>query len=167
MALRDILVDGNPVLRKQSKQVKKVDDYIGRLLDDMLETMRHADGVGLAAPQVGVLRRVVVIEHEGTVYELINPEIIEAEGAVTEAEGCLSIPGRAGLVERPERVTVRAMGRDGQMHTYTGEGLLARAFCHETDHLDGRLYIDIMIEEVDLSKQEEDESETESAEGKL
>ncbi len=167
MALREIFFVGNPVLREKSKTVKKVDNYICRLLDDMLETMRHADGIGLAAPQVGVLRRVVVIEHEETIYDLINPEIIQAEGAITDVEGCLSIPGRAGMVERPEKVTVRAMGRDGQMHTYSGEGLLARAFCHEIDHLNGRLYIDIMIEEVDLSKREEGESDTETAEEKL
>ena len=168
MALREILIEGNPVLRKKSKKVGKVDDYVCRLLDDMLETMRNADGVGLAAPQVGVLRRVVVIEHGENVYELINPEIIETEGAISQVEACLSLPGRAGMVERPRKVTICAMDRDGKTHTYTGEGLLARAFCHETDHLDGRLYIDIMTEEVDLSKQEEEgEQDEETTEEKL
>ncbi len=157
MAIRDILHEGDPVLRKISKPVPKVTDHICRLLDDMLETMRKQDGVGLAAPQVGVLRRVVVIEVEGVLYELINPEIIQTEGAVTDVEGCLSLPGRAGMVERPQKVKIRALGRDGQMHEYEGENLLARAFCHETDHLDGKLYIDIMLEEVDLSEKENDE----------
>ena len=109
----------------------------------MLETMRHADGVGLAAPQVGVLRRIVVIEvEEGDVLELINPEIIEASGSVSGVEGCLSVPGRQGVVKRPSYVRVRALDRNGVMQTYEGTDLLARCFCHEIDHLDGHLYID-------------------------
>ena len=154
MAIRDILHDGDPTLRKISKPVTKVDDYIRRLLDDMLETMRKADGCGLAAPQVGVLRRVVVVEVENEVFELINPEIIATKGEVTDVEGCLSVPGRAGLVSRPQVVTVRALGRDGQEHEYTGQGLLARAFCHELDHLDGILYIDKMVEEVNMEDED-------------
>ncbi len=157
MAIREIRLDGDPILRKVCKPVTKVDDYVCRLLDDMLETMRKAEGVGLAAPQVGVLRRLVVIEVEDQVYELINPVIIETEGEVTDVEGCLSVPGRAGMVPRPEVVTVEAVGRDGKTHRYTGHGLLARAFCHELDHLDGRIYTDIMVEEVDLSKEETEE----------
>lgn len=154
VAIRDILHEGDETLRKISKPVAQVDGYIQRLLDDMLETMRQADGCGLAAPQVGVLRRVVVVEVEGEVFELINPEIISAEGEVTDAEGCLSVPGRAGLVTRPQTVTVRATGRDGQVHEYTGQGLLARAFCHELDHLDGILYIDKMIEELEMEDED-------------
>ena len=154
MAIREIVLDGDPILRKVCKPVTKVDDYVCRLLDDMLETMRKAEGVGLAAPQVGVLRRVVVVEVENQVFELINPVIVETRGEVTDIEGCLSLPGRAGMVPRPEVVTVEAEGRDGKKHRYTGQGLLARAFCHELDHLDGRIYTDLMIEEVDLSQDE-------------
>jgi peptide deformylase len=109
----------------------------------MLETMRHADGVGLAAPQVGILRRIVVIEVEpGQVLELINPEIIEATGSEIGVEGCLSVPGKQGLVKRPSYVRVRALDRNGVMQVYEGTDLLARCFCHEIDHLDGHLYVD-------------------------
>ena len=159
MAIRDILREGNPVLRKISKPVPKINDHIYKLLDDMLETLHKEEGVGLAAPQVGVLRRVVIVEVGGILYELINPQIIETDGVVSDVEGCLSLPGRAGMVERPKRVKIRAMGRDGEMHEYEGEDLLARAFCHETDHLDGKLYIDIMTEEVDLNARDEPEDE--------
>ena len=158
MALRDILELGNPILRKQSRQVKTVDDYINRLLDDMLETMRKANGLGLAAPQIGVLRRVVVIEHEDEVYELINPEIVFQEGENIGVEACLSVPGRAGMVNRPETVVIRAMDREGKHREYKGEGQLARAFCHELDHLDGKIYTDLMLEEVDLDELDDEES---------
>ncbi len=159
MAIRDILREGNPVLRKISKPVPKINDHICKLLDDMLETLHKEEGVGLAAPQIGVLRRVAIVEVEGTLYELINPQIINTEGAVSDVEGCLSLPGKAGMVERPKKVKIRALGRDGEMHEYEGEDLLARAFCHETDHLDGKLYIDIMTEEVDLNAKDEPEEE--------
>ncbi len=146
MAKRKIITDKDPTLRQTSRPVERVTPRIQQLLDDMLETMRAADGVGLAAPQVGVLRRLVVIEvEEDHPIFLINPEIIYDAGEQEGPEGCLSIPGRSGIVRRPMKVTVRATGRDGKAFEMTGEGLLARAFCHEIDHLDGKLYTDIAI----------------------
>ncbi|MGM9625998.1 MAG: peptide deformylase [Eubacteriales bacterium] len=143
MAKLKILIEGDAALRLKSRPVSVINDRIITLLDDMTETMRLADGCGLAAPQVGVLRRVVVIETEpGQVLELINPVITERRGEQRELEGCLSVPGRQGYTHRPAYVRVEALDRDGQMRTYEGEGLLARAFCHEIDHLDGILYID-------------------------
>ncbi len=146
MAKRKIITDKDPTLRQTSRRVERVTPRIQQLLDDMLETMRAADGVGLAAPQVGVLGRLVVIEvEEDHPIFLINPEIIYEAGEQEGPEGCLSIPGRSGIVRRPMKVTVRATGRDGKAFEMTGEGLLARAFCHEIDHLDGKLYTDIAI----------------------
>lgn len=150
MALLNIRTDKDPILRKTSRPVIEVTPRILTLLDDMVETMRRANGCGLAAVQVGVLRRVVVIEvEEGTVYEMINPEIIESEGHQEEAEGCLSLPDRWGVTSRPMRVTVKYLDRKGKERTLTGEGLLARAICHETEHLDGKLFIDVMIREAE------------------
>ena len=154
MAIREIFQAGNPVLRKKAKLVTEIDDRIITLLDDMLETMRAADGCGLAANQVGVLRRVVVIEVEDELFELINPEIVSTEGTQEEVEGCLSNPGIAGYVARPQKVVVRAYDRKGDLYEYTGEGLLARAFCHEIDHLDGILFTDKMIREASLDGEE-------------
>ena len=135
-------------LRKISRPVTEITPRILTLLDDMTETMREADGVGLAAVQVGVLRRVVVIETEpGTVYELINPEIISRKGCQEGGEGCLSVPGESGIVRRPYTVTVRAMNRHGEIFELTGSELLARAICHELDHLDGHIYTDFVIKE--------------------
>lgn len=149
MAIRRIVKEGDETLRKISRPVKQVDKRILTLIDDMRQTMYANDGVGLAAPQVGILRRVVVIDvGDGNVYELINPEIISTSGEVVDVEGCLSVPGRRGKVARPEKVTVRAINRKGEECEYTGTGLLARAFCHEIDHLDGILYLDKMIEEI-------------------
>ncbi|MCQ2431458.1 MAG: peptide deformylase [Clostridia bacterium] len=143
MAKLKILTEGDMALRLKSRPVTNINQRILTLLDDMVETMRLADGVGLAAPQVGVLRRVVVIECEpGKVLELINPVITSREGEQHELEGCLSVPGRQGYTHRPMKVTVEAQDRTGELRTYEGEGLLARAFCHEIDHLDGILYID-------------------------
>ena len=144
MAKLKIVKVGDPTLRKVCRPVDAVTPRIITLLDDMIETMRDADGVGLAAPQVGVLRRVVVIEtpDEGLI-ELINPKIIAYAGEQESDEGCLSIPGRWGITKRPMHVTVRAMNRAGETFDITGSGLLAKAFCHEIDHLDGKLYIDI------------------------
>ena len=146
MAKLKILKVGDPTLRKVCRPVDTVTPRICTLLDDMIETMRNADGVGLAAPQVGVLRRVVVIEtpDEGLV-ELINPKIIAFSGEQETEEGCLSVPGRWGTTRRPMHVTVRAMNRKGETFDVTGSGLLAKAFCHEIDHLDGKLYIDCAI----------------------
>ena len=143
MAKLKILKDGDTALRLKSRPVTDINKRILTLLDDMTETMRYADGVGLAAPQVGVLRRVVVIECEpGNVLELINPVIVEKSGEQHELEGCLSVPGRQGYTDRPMHVKVEALNRIGEKITLEGEGLLARAFCHEIDHLDGILYID-------------------------
>ncbi|MBE6547990.1 MAG: peptide deformylase [Ruminococcaceae bacterium] len=143
MAKLKIVKIGDETLRKVCRPVDKITPRITTLLDDMVETMRAANGVGLAAPQVGVLRRIVVIEVEpGEVYELINPKIIAFSGEQEDAEGCLSVPGKWGLVKRPMHVTVRAMNREGETVDYTGSELLARCFCHELDHLDGKLYID-------------------------
>ena len=150
MAKLKILKVGDPTLRKISRPVDKVTPRIITLLDDMVETMRQADGVGLAAPQVGILRRVVVIEtpDEGLI-ELINPKIIAYSGEQESEEGCLSVPGRWGITRRPMHVTVRAMNRNGETFDVTGSGLLAKAFCHEIEHLDGKLYIDCAIKMLD------------------
>lgn len=143
MATLKIVKEGDEVLRKQSREVTEITPRILQLLDDMTETMRAANGVGLAAPQVGVLRRVVVIEdEEGKLYELINPRIVAWSGEQEEMEGCLSIPGKWGITHRPLHVTVKALDRNGAEQTYLGSDLLARAFCHEIDHLDGILYTD-------------------------
>lgn len=147
MAKLNILKEGDPTLRKVSRNVDAITPRILTLLDDMAETMRAANGCGLAAPQVGVLRRVVVIEtEESGLIELINPKIVKSSGRQTEVEGCLSIPGKAGITDRPAKVTVRALDRNGKKIELTGEDLLARAFCHELDHLDGKLFIDNVIE---------------------
>jgi peptide deformylase len=135
---------GDECLRKVCRPVDAITPRIITLLDDMVETMRAANGCGLAAPQVGVLRRIVVVEvEEGTVYELINPRIVAYSGEQEGQEGCLSVPDQWGIVKRPMHVTVEAMNRQGEIVQYTGHELLARAFCHELDHLDGKLYIDI------------------------
>lgn len=146
MAILNIVKEGDSVLRKTCRPVEAITPRILRLLDDMVETMRDADGCGLAAPQVGVLRRIAVVEVEdGEVFEFINPEIIEREGQQNEMEGCLSLPEQWGITDRPMKVTVRAMNRLGEMFTVSGEGLKARAFCHEIDHLDGILFKDNAI----------------------
>ncbi|MPM91208.1 Peptide deformylase [bioreactor metagenome] len=146
MAIREILKEGEPTLRVICRPVTEVNERICTLLDDMLETMHEAEGVGLAAPQVGVRRRVVVIDvGDGNVYELINPQIITAEGADTKQEGCLSIPDFSGYVTRPMKLTVKALDRTGTMRKYEVSGYAARAVCHETDHLDGILFRDKIV----------------------
>lgn len=158
MAIRKIVALGeDEILRKHARRVDKFDRRLHVLLDDMAQTMYDADGVGLAAPQVAVLKRVVVIDVGDGLIELVNPEIVASEGAVIGVEGCLSVPGRRGTVERPERVTVEAQNRDGQPIRLEGEGLLAVCLCHEIDHLDGVVYVDKMIE--DVTDQEEAEGE--------
>ena len=163
MAIRTIMeLDRDDILRKHARRVERFDGRLAELLDDMAETMAAGNGVGLAAPQVGVLKRCVVIDGSATragedgdgdapaekhIIELVNPEIISAEGEVTVIEGCLSVPGRAGRVVRPERVTVKAQDRLGNPLELTGEGMLAVCLCHELDHLDGVLYVDKMIED--------------------
>ena len=141
---------GDEILRKVCRPVEKITPRTVTLLDDMIETMRAADGCGLAGPQVGILRRIAVVEVEpGEVIELINPKIVAFVGEQEEQEGCLSIPGRWGITRRPKHVTVRATNRVGEEFEVTGSDLLARALCHEIDHLDGKLFIDCVIKEVE------------------
>jgi len=144
MAIRNIVTDGDEILAKQCRRVERFDKRLHQLIDDMRETLRAAEGAGLAAPQVGVLRQVCVIDAvEGDEpLELINPEIIAQEGSQTDAEGCLSFPDQWALVERPMKVTVRAQDRFGNWFESTGEGITARCFCHEIDHLRGIVFLD-------------------------
>lgn len=145
MALRKIVTVGDPVLTKKCRPVTKFDERLATLIDDMIETMHDADGVGLAGPQVGVLRRVVVVDTGEEDLELVNPEIVETgEETQTGLEGCLSLPGEYGIVTRPNFVVVRAQDRTGEWYEYEGEELIARCFCHELDHLDGIMYTEIM-----------------------
>lgn len=149
MAIRKIIELGtDDVLRKHCRPVERFDDRLGTLLDDMAETMYASDGAGLAAPQVGLLKRCVVIDVGEGIIELVNPEIVSTRGEMTVIEGCLSVPGRSGRVVRPESVTVKAQDRHGNSIEMTGDGFLAMAMCHEIDHLDGILYVDKMIEDV-------------------
>lgn len=164
MALREIRLEGDPVLTKECRPVKVITERQKILIEDMLETMYDADGVGLAAPQVGVLRRICVVDvgDEHGPYILINPKIISKEGEQTGQEGCLSVPGKAGTVTRPMKVTVEAQDLDMNVQTYEGEGLLARAFCHEIDHLDGHMYTEIAegpLYEVGPEEEDEDSEE--------
>ena len=150
MAKLNIVKEGDPILRKKSRPITAIDDRIKQLAADMLETMRAANGCGLAAVQVGKLRRLVIVEVEqNKPFILINPEIIKREGKQQEAEGCLSIPGKWGITDRPMTVTVRATNLDGKEFTVTGTDLAARAFCHEIDHLDGILFTDKVVRMLD------------------
>ena len=144
MGLRNILTDKDPALHKVCKPVEKFDTRLCRLLDDMKETLVDSGGVGLAAPQVGILRRVVVVDVGEEIVELVNPELLETDGEQEGPEGCLSVPGRYGLVKRPYYAKVRAQDRDGNWFEAEGEELIARCFCHELDHLDGILYTQVM-----------------------
>ena len=148
MALRNILTgENNERLRRKSREVDNIDERIIRLLDDMKETLARAEGIGLAAPQIGVLRRVAIIMADDELYELINPKIIKKTGKQFESEGCLSLPNLFGKVERPEKIVVEARGRNGKKFRFEADNLLCRAVCHEIDHLDGVLLSDIMVEE--------------------
>lgn len=142
MAILNIVKDGDEILRKKSKNVDKITPRIVRLVEDMKDTLIKAEGAGLAAVQVGVLRRIVIIDTGDEMFELINPEIIAAEGEQEDLEGCLSCPDMWGYTHRPMKVTVRAMNVRGEIVEHTGEGLTARAFCHELDHLEGVLFYD-------------------------
>ena len=166
MAIRNIREDGDEVLRKVCKPVTKMTERLSQLIDDMFETMYEANGVGLAAPQVGVLRRIVVIDvMDDNPLVLVNPEIVEEDGEQIGPEGCLSLPGLQGDVARPEHVVCKALDRDMQEITVEGEGLLARAICHELDHLDGILYKDLAIdglykvEPIDPEEMDEEEDD--------
>ena len=142
MAIRNMVYEGDPLLRKTSREVTAFDERLGTLLDDMAETMYQQSGVGLAAVQVGVLRRAVVIDIGEGKIELVNPMILETSGSQVGSEGCLSFPGQCGIVERPDTVTVKAQNRKGEWFEVTGTALLARALCHEIDHLDGIVFTD-------------------------
>ena len=143
MALRNILEDGDPILRKTCREVDQVTERTQMILDDMVETMRQAQGVGLAAPQVGIVRRMFVAEPEpDEIYYFVNPEIISMTGTQESEEGCLSVPGYSGLVDRPEKIRIKGLGRDGEPQEYEFEGFRAIVMCHEYDHLDGILYTD-------------------------
>lgn len=158
MAIRNLRVEGDPILRKISKPVEEVTPKIRELIDDMLETMYEANGVGLAAPQIGVLKRIVVIDVGDGPLVMINPEIVKTSGSQSGDEGCLSVPGKAGVVTRPNEVTVRFMEEDGEWYEVEGEELLARAICHECDHLDGKLYVDLVegpLHDVTYDEEEE------------
>lgn len=165
MALRNIREIGDPILNQRAKEVREMTPNLRALIEDMVETMRHANGVGLAAPQVGVLKRLVVIEcEEGELHILINPEIVEQDGEQTGYEGCLSVPGKTGIVTRPNHVKVKALNETMEPVTVEGEELLARALCHELDHLDGHLYTEVAEElytneELEEMQAEEDEDE--------
>ena len=146
MAIRIIRKNEDPALYKTCKEVKKFDARLSELIDDMIETMNDADGVGLAAPQVGVLRRVCVIDVGEGPVEMVNPVILESSGEQGGMEGCLSFPGESGYVVRPSYVRVEAYDRHGDLYEYEGEGLFARAVFHETDHLDGKVYLRLVTE---------------------
>ncbi len=143
MALRKILVQGDPTLAKHCRPVEKFDEKLHVLLDDMKETLADANGAGLAAPQIGILRRVVVVvDADDQMVELVNPELIHTEGEQTGLEGCLSVPGKYGVVTRPYKATVRAQDRNGNFFEMDGEEIVARCFCHEIEHLDGHLFVE-------------------------
>ena len=144
MGIRKILTDKEPALHKVCKPVTAFDQKLHKLLDDMAETLEEANGVGLAAPQVGILRRVVLVDTGEGILELINPTILETDGEQEGPEGCLSVPGKYGLVKRPYYAKVRAQDRNGDWYEAEGEELIARCFCHELDHLDGILYTQVM-----------------------
>ncbi len=156
--VRDILIKGDPLLLKKSHDVTVFDDRLHAIIDDMIETMDAADGVGLAAPQIGILRKIVVIRTpEDGLFELINPTIIEESGEVEDYEGCLSVPDLWGIVKRPQHVVVQAQDRNGQSIEITGENLLARAICHEVDHLKGVLFTDKASSFIDPAELKQEE----------
>ena len=157
MSIRTIRVEGDEILRKKSKEIKEMTPRLSQLIDDMIDTMYESEGVGLAAPQVGILKRVVVLDvGEGPIV-FINPEITAQSGSQTGYEGCLSVPGKSGVVTRPNVVTVKALDREMKEFTLTGTELMARAICHECAHLDGQLYVDLVEGElIDNSEFEEE-----------
>ncbi|MFV0519876.1 MAG: peptide deformylase [Lachnospirales bacterium] len=152
MAIREMRINGDPILRKTSKTITEFNEKLHTLIDDMRETMHKYEGVGIAAVQVGELKRVFLIEIGEEYIEFVNPEIIKSEGASIASEGCLSVPGESGYVERPEYVTIKAFDRFGNEFVKEGEGFMAVAMCHENDHLDGIIYIDKVIPEDELEE---------------
>lgn len=157
MAIRNVRLEGDPILRKKSKEVQEITPKIRVLIDDMLETMYEKDGVGLAAPQVGILKQIVVIDVGDGPIVMVNPRIVREEGTQTGDEGCISVPGKAGQVTRPNEVTVRFMDENGEHYELDGTELLARAICHECDHLEGKLYVDLVEGPLHDVVQEEEE----------
>ena len=158
MAIRNIRELGDEILRKNCREVKEVTPRIRELIQDMYDTMYEAQGVGLAAPQVGILKRIVVIDVDGTPYTMINPQILEKSGEQTGSEGCLSVPGKAGIVTRPNYVKAEAWNEEMERYEVEAEGLLARAICHELDHLDGVMYVDLVEGDIyDVTVEDEDE----------
>ncbi|OUN25212.1 peptide deformylase [Pseudoflavonifractor sp. An85] len=161
MSLRTILTQGDPALEKVCRPVEQFDQKLHDLLDDMKETLIDSNGVGLAAPQIGILRRVVVVmDSEDNMVELVNPEMIASDGEQTGLEGCLSVPGKYGVVTRPATATVRAQDRNGNFFEVSGEGIVARCFCHELEHLDGHLFVEhtqrlYTVEELEAMEDEE------------
>ncbi len=147
MAIRNLRYKGDSLLRKKSREVKKIDSRVITLINDMVETMYKEEGIGLAAPQVGVLKRVAVIDLGDNLIKMINPQIIEKKGEEIDIEGCLSIPGESGKVKRPKKIKVKYLDIDGNEKVLKATGLLARAFCHEIDHLEGVLFIDKTIDD--------------------
>ena len=161
MGLRKILTAEEPSLHKVCRPVEKFDWRLHKLLNDMKETLAEANGVGLAAPQVGILRRVVIVDTGEEILELVNPELLETDGEQTGAEGCLSVPGKYGLVKRPYYAKVRAQDRDGEWYEVEGEEIIARCFCHELDHLDGIMYTEVMerfLTDEELNRDTEEEA---------
>jgi peptide deformylase len=156
MAIRQVRTIGDEILTKECKPLKEMTPRMAQLIDDMFETMYETNGVGLAAPQVGILKQIVVIDvDDGNQYVLINPEIIEQSGSQTGAEGCLSVPGKSGIVTRPQHVVVRCLNEQMEEIEIEGEDLLARAFCHEIDHLHGHLYVELVEGELEDVEAEE------------
>lgn len=160
MALRNIVTEGDEVLRKRAREVTEVTPHVFQIIEDMVETMREAHGIGLAAPQVGILRRIIVVELNGQLYPIINPLIVETRGQQYEEEACLSVPGMAGKVLRPQYVRIQGRSPQGAPVEYEGEDLLAVAFCHECDHLDGVLFTD-KTDQVHSSDDSDEEEEAE------
>ena len=158
MAIRNIVIEGDEILRKQCKEVVNIDDRIRMILDDMVETMRDRHGLGIAAPQVGIMRKMFVIEpEEGELLELINPRLIEASGSQASEEGCLSVPGFVGTVDRPEYIKIEALDRYGNKKVHEGTGLTAVALSHELDHLEGILYTDKASDVHEIEDEPEEE----------
>ncbi|MEI6602549.1 MAG: peptide deformylase [Clostridia bacterium] len=146
MAIRRVVKQGDPILRKRSREIIEINQRIIEIIEDMTETLYKENGIGIAAPQIGILKRIVVIDQGDGPIELINPVMLSCEGEQEGTEGCLSVPGEFGLVKRPACVRIKALNRKGKRIELIGDGMLARAFCHEIDHLDGKLFVDIATE---------------------
>ncbi|WP_324823709.1 peptide deformylase [Sinanaerobacter sp. ZZT-01] len=156
MALRNVVCRGDEILGKKAREVKEINERILETLDDMLETMRESNGIGIAAPQVGILKQMFIVEVDGTFIELINPQILEMDGKQIDEEGCLSVPGVIGKVERPKHVKITGLNREGKTVVYDETDLVARALCHEYDHLQGILFVDkaFDVREIELDVEE-------------